>query len=80
MEGCKKYFEKISEYLDGELDDRICKEIEEHLKNCPECLECLNSLKKSIQLCKKAGYEEMPADIRERLRSNLLDCFNGKSK
>ena len=79
-EGCKKYFERISEYLDGELDDRTCKEIEAHLKNCPECLECLNSLKKSIRLCKKAGHEEMPPDMRERLRSRLLDCFNSKSK
>ena len=79
-EGCKKHFEGISEYLDGELDDRTCKEIEEHLKDCPECLECLDSLKKSIELCKEAGDEDMPADIHERLRSSIRDCFNHTSK
>ena len=77
---CKKYFKRISEYLDGELDDRTCKEIEEHLQDCPDCLECLNSLKKSIRLCKKTGNEEMPADTRERLRSTLRDCLKHKSK
>ena len=77
-EGCKKHFEKISEYLDAELDDPACKEIEEHLKDCPECLECLNSLKKSIKLCKETKDEKIPTDIRERLRSNLRDCFNQK--
>ena len=27
---CKKDFERISEYLDGELNDDICREIENH--------------------------------------------------
>lgn len=79
-EDCKKHFKRISEYLDGELDERACKEIEANLEKCPECLECLHSLKKSIQLCREAGEEEMPADIRERLRSNLRDCFSHKLK
>jgi NAD-dependent dihydropyrimidine dehydrogenase PreA subunit len=79
-EDCKKHFKRISEYLDGELDDRACKEIEESLEKCPECLECLNSLKKTIQLCKEAGDEEMPVEIRDRLRSNLRDCFSHKLK
>ena len=79
-EDCKKHFKRISEYLDGELDDRACKEIEENLEKCPECLEYLNSLKKSIRLCKETGEEKMPADIRERLRSTLRDCFSHKLK
>lgn len=79
-EDCKKHFKRISEYLDGELDERACKEIEANLEKCPECLECLHSLKKSIQLCKEAGEEEMPADIKDRLRSNLRDCFSHKLK
>ena len=80
MEKCKKHFEIISEYLDGELDDEICHEIKAHLKDCPECQECLDSLKKTIQLCKEAGKEEIPSDIRERLRLSLPDFFSHKSK
>jgi len=79
-EDCKKHFKRISEYLDGELDDRASRDIEESLEKCPECLECLNSLKKSIRLFKEAGEEEMPPEIKERLRSNLRDCFSHKLK
>jgi len=76
--GCKQYFYKISEYLDGELDDAVCREIEAHLKDCPQCRECLASLEKTIQLCKEAGKESMPPDIRERLRTNLRDLLKRK--
>ena len=79
-EDCKKHFKRISEYLDGELDEQTCKEIESSLKECPECLECLHSLKKTIQLCKEAEEEEMPTDMKDRLRANLRDCFSHRLK
>ncbi|UCF84834.1 MAG: zf-HC2 domain-containing protein [Desulfobacteraceae bacterium] len=73
---CSKYFERISEYLDGELDEAIFLKMDRHLQDCPECRDCIDSLRKSIQLCKEAGKEEMPTDIRERLRSMLRDCIS----
>ena len=73
---CRKYFKRISEYLDGDLDDEICHEIETHLSQCPECRKCHDSLQKTIQLCKEMGNEEMPIDTRERLRSTLQDYIS----
>ena len=72
-EDCRKDFERISEYLDGELNDDICRKIEKHLLHCPECSEFVSSLKKTIQLCKNAAQEEIPPDIQERLRSLLRE-------
>jgi len=77
---CKKYFERISEYLDGELDDEVCHELEAHLKECPDCRECLDSLKKTIQLCKEAVKEEIPSDIHERLRTNLRQLIHHRAE
>jgi len=74
-EACKKDFERISEYLDGELDDDICREIENHIRHCPECRKCVDSLRKSIELSKKAAEEEITPDMREHLRAALRDCF-----
>jgi len=74
-EDCKKYFESISEYLDGELGPDDCQQIEQHLKECPECQDCFDALKKTIDLCRKSAREEIPGDMRERLRSKLRDCF-----
>ena len=74
-EECRRDFERMSEYLDGELSDDFCRQIEDHLRRCPPCRECLDSLKKSIELCRKATHEEMTQDMRERLRTALRDCF-----
>jgi len=72
---CRKDYERLSEYLDGELDPDACREIERHFRECPECRECVESMKKTIQLCKEASTEEVPTDARERLRSMLQACF-----
>ncbi len=75
-EDCKKDYERLSEYLDGELDDDLCREIEQHFRQCPECRECVDSMRKTIQLCKEVAKEEIPEDARERLRSMLRECFS----
>ena len=72
---CKEQFKKISEYLDGELDPVTVKKIEAHLSECPECRDCINSLKKTIRLCQQASVEGMPEDIRRRLHETLRQCF-----
>ncbi|UCE21008.1 MAG: zf-HC2 domain-containing protein [Candidatus Aminicenantes bacterium] len=47
---CKKYEEKIVLYLYGELDDREKAEVENHVKECPACLEDLEYTKKVFKL------------------------------
>jgi len=73
---CKKDYERLSEYLDGELDDDLCREIEEHFCQCPECRKCVDSMRKTIQLCKEVAIEEIPVDVRERLKSRLRECLS----
>ena len=76
-EDCKEYFERISEYLDGELDGSLCEKIERHLRACPECRDCIESLKKTVGLCKKIPPEQVPREVRKRLRETLRS-FLGK--
>lgn len=73
MQDCKAYFQRISEYLDGELDDDICNRIDTHLSQCPECRECLDSLRRTIELCKRAAGETIPADAGRRLRAKIKE-------
>jgi len=75
-EDCKKDFERLSEYLDGELDDVICSEMERHFCECPECRECVESMRKTIQLCREAAVEVIPADAKARLRVMLRECID----
>ena len=75
-EECRKDFKRLSEYLDGELDETLCQEIEAHFRQCPECRQCVETMKKTIQLCREATTEPVPEEARSRLRTMLRDCFN----
>jgi RNA polymerase sigma-70 factor (ECF subfamily) len=57
---CRQAFERLSEYVDGELDAETCRCIETHIEDCAPCVAFLRTLKKSISLCGDAGKEPAP--------------------
>ena len=69
---CVELFEKLSDYIDGELDQMTCKEIEKHIDECIPCKICLATLKKTIHFCKKMEPEPVPKDFSKRL-ADLID-------
>ncbi len=73
---CRKIFAGLSDYLDGELDDFSCEEIEAHMNGCEPCKKFLRSLEQSIQQCREA-----PADCPDRenaaaMRKKLLSTYS----
>ncbi len=70
---CTGVFARLSEYLDRELPETSCEEIERHMAGCAPCIEFLESLKKSIELTRRFQAEERPSplpdDVKEKLRS-----------
>jgi RNA polymerase sigma-70 factor (ECF subfamily) len=64
---CRKVFAGLSDYLDGELDDFSCEEIETHMNGCEPCKKFLRSLESTIQRCQKS-----PADCPDRERAAAL--------
>jgi RNA polymerase sigma-70 factor (ECF subfamily) len=62
---CDRVFALLSEYLDQELAPTSCAELEAHLSGCPECVEFVRSLKRSVQLCRQLG-RSMPAPPLEK--------------
>jgi RNA polymerase sigma-70 factor (ECF subfamily) len=64
---CRKMFAGLSDYLDGELDDFSCDEIEAHLNGCEPCKKFLRSLEATIQRC-----QESPAECPDRARASAL--------
>ncbi len=57
---CKRLFAALSEYLDGELPVKNCRELERHLKGCQPCLAYLDSLKTTIQACRELRVAKIP--------------------
>jgi len=48
---CRAIFAALSEFVDGTLPARDCHELRKHLESCTPCVEYLESLKKTIDLC-----------------------------
>ena len=52
---CKAMFAELSDYLDEQLDDSLCAELEKHLKGCAPCEVFLASLAATIQGCRTSA-------------------------
>ncbi len=68
---CKEILKGLSEYIDGELDPRICEELEKHMGDCHPCLVFVNTLKKTLSLYKYASSEPLPKEVHLRLHDFL---------
>lgn len=78
---CQHLLGSLSEYIDGELGDELCVEIERHLTECENCRVVVDSLNKTVYLYQTTSQNvDVPAGLRERLfrRLNLDDYLDGK--
>lgn len=69
---CKQMFAELSDYLDEELDDSLCAELEKHMDGCEPCQAFLASLEKSIDQCRTAPNEPPDPFRAAKLRRELL--------
>jgi len=74
---CKEMFAELSNYLDDELDDSLCEELEKHLDGCEPCKAFLSSLEKSIQQCRTAPNESPDSRVAAKLRRELMAEYQG---
>ena len=68
---CKKIFATLSNYLDGELKLKDCRELEKHLRGCQPCLRYLDTLKLTTEACRQYGRLNTPS-LSPAARSALL--------
>jgi anti-sigma factor RsiW len=68
---CLQLFDKLSEYIDGEMEEAERRDIEAHIAHCAACLGCLQSLKRTIALCKQTGHQSVPAVFSEKLHTMI---------
>lgn len=73
---CRKMFAGLSDYLDGELDDFSCEEIEAHLEGCEPCKKFLSSLRAAIQTCQNSPADCPDREASVNLRKQLLATYS----
>jgi anti-sigma factor RsiW len=72
---CRAFFEKLSEYIDDELDQDTCEKIEKHLQDCQPCQACLATLQQTVALCREMKSAEAGAAIPEAVSKRLRDLI-----
>lgn len=75
---CPEMLGALSDYIDGELEERLCAAIEAHLRDCPECQVMVDTLNKTVILYRRRGQDELPSDVQTRLYAVLdLEAESG---
>ena len=73
MGHCDELIQNLSDYIDGELDAGLCKELEEHLKGCNNCRLMVDSLRMTVKLCKDGRCEDLPPELNSKLNEKLAN-------
>ena len=69
---CKEMFAELSNYLDDQLDDSLCDELEKHIQGCDPCQAFLSNLEASIEQCRTAPNETPDPRVAAKLRREVL--------
>jgi anti-sigma factor RsiW len=64
---CLRIFRNLSAYLDGELSPAFCREIRRHMKGCGNCCAFLNTLKATVELCRRKPAPSLPPSSRKKI-------------
>lgn len=70
-EACRTLLSQLSDYLDGELEEQLCAELESHLAGCEDCQVVLDTTRKTLVLYGKLEPIEVPGKSLERLWTAL---------
>lgn len=72
---CAEIFSLLSEYLNLELPPDACRAIESHLADCPPCIDFVESLRTTIDLCKQYQPGMVPDPLTNQARDQLLEAY-----
>jgi anti-sigma factor RsiW len=72
---CRQVIDKISEYIDGELDPELVRELERHLEHCEDCRVVVDTTHKTVEIFYHTEPMALPDDVRERLNGMFAQRF-----
>ena len=75
---CKKVIRQLSDYLDGELEPALLKELSRHLEHCEECRIVVDTCRKTIEIYCNTEPLPLPQGVRERLERALAERLGRK--
>ena len=81
---CKSLLGTLSDYVDGELEAELCREIEKHIAECENCRIVVDTTRRTIDLVHASNQPQsgLPAEVRDRLfkRLDLTEYLKPQAK
>lgn len=73
---CKEITDLLFGYLNDQLSPKVKRDFQRHLRICPDCVNFLNTYKKTASVTRSIRPEELPAKV----RNNILDFLRGQMR
>lgn len=70
---CKELVYLLEDYADGTMEERLRQELAVHIEACEPCLNFLRTYEKTRNMCRHIRPDEIPEDLRSRLKSFILE-------
>jgi hypothetical protein len=64
---CKQVTGLVSDYLNDKLAPAVKRDFQQHLRLCPDCVNFLNTYKKTVSVTRSIRPEEIPPRIRDTI-------------
>ena len=68
---CEDVLRELSNYLDVEVTEELCRQIEEHLQACHNCGVLVSTTRKTLSLVANSRILELPSDVSQRLMERM---------
>jgi len=65
---CKQMTDLVLSYLTDKLSPATKRDFQQHLRICPDCVNFLNTYKKTVAVTRSVAIDEIP----QRVRNNIL--------
>lgn len=78
MADCHKLIAQLADFVDGDLDPKLCRQLKAHLKGCRNCRIMLDRLTMTVKLCKQGECKDLPPELQEQLSNCLEDRWKRK--
>ena len=71
---------RLSEYVDGDLDAATREALEPHLTTCAECRETRDELERVVARARRVGYREPAHDLWSSIEANIAERDTRRSR
>lgn len=71
---CKQLVEQLYDFVQGELEEELCRHMQEHLERCSHCVTYVKTYEITIHLSRRLPESPVPEQLLQRLRDVLKDA------